>query len=68
MRLSVEEREGHREESRALLERMPGLGSLARVSDPVDRTQMTRRSFDPPLLGPAAELPVPIFRRDDPDA
>ena len=68
MRLSVEEREGHREESRTLLERMPGLGSLACVSDPVDRTQMTRSPFDPPLLGPAAELPVPIFRRDGPHA
>lgn len=68
MRLSVEEREGDRGELRTLLERMPGIGSLARVSDPVDRPQVARRSFDSSLLGPADELPVRIFRRDSPHA
>lgn len=46
MRLWVEERFGHREEARALLERMPGLRSLAPGPDPVERAQAVRNSFD----------------------
>ncbi len=76
MRLWDEELEGYREEARALLEQMPLLDSVAHVSDPVERAQAARSSFDASLPegivseiaeattipGPAGDLPVRIFR------
>lgn len=68
MRLWVEEREGHRAESRSPLERTPGVATRARLTSPVERTQAARRSFDPSLCGPADELPVRIAPPDGPHA
>jgi len=81
MRLWDEALEGYGEEARSLLEQMPVLESLDDVTDPLERAQAARRSFDASLLegitsshaepvtipGPAGELPVRIFRPEGPE-
>jgi len=75
MKLWDAELEGYREEARNMLQYLPEMSEPTDVEDPIERAQLTRKSFDemapiPPsemveestIPGPAGDLPVRLFR------